>query len=168
MLHLLLAPALLLQVQAPPPVQEVASGVYILKGVPGPETYLEIKRLHITHVFDFRGDGELPADPSKEPADLHNVGAEYVRYALGTAPPDADFAFVCDLLKGLPHGARILLHCADGNRAAAAACPWLVMARGMKADEAVETCKRAGLVRPDTLAALKRYLEGVGHPKAKG
>jgi protein tyrosine phosphatase (PTP) superfamily phosphohydrolase (DUF442 family) len=159
---LLLLPALLAFEAAPPVITEVGPGLFVLKGVPGPGTYFELKQHRITHVIDLRGDGEMPEDPNLEAGELRNVGADYMRYALGPSPPAADFAFIRDILAGLPRGSRVLLHCSNGNRAAAAACPWLVLNRGMKVQEALDVCRRAGLFRAETEAAVLGYLKAQG------
>jgi len=170
---LLLVPALLLQdpqvpapaVPNPPPpaaseaapaMVDLGHGLHVLLGVPTAATFAEIKRLRITQVIDFRGDAELGG--TDENAALTAVGASYMRYALSRTPPPGDFAFVRELLGGFPYGARVLLHCANGNRAAAAACAWLVLDKGMHLEDAIKVCRDAGMRNPDTEAALRRYL----------
>jgi hypothetical protein len=61
---LLLVPALVCQVpEAPlPGLVEVAKGVFVMKGVPGPGSVAALKRLKITHVLDLRRDGDAPGE----------------------------------------------------------------------------------------------------------
>ena len=157
---LLLLPALVLQAPAPAPpvIVEVGHGVFILKGLPTEETYRDLKRRHIAQVIDVRRDGDgLPA-PDAENAALQELGIAYTRYAITRTPPPGDLDFLRDLLKGLPRGDRILIHCTDGNRAGAALCPWLVLDKGMKLEEAITVCRQGGMVYPETEAAVRQYL----------
>lgn len=155
--HLLLVPALMLQApEAPgPAIVDLGHGLHILKGAPTAGTFAEIKRLHITQVIDLRTDGEL--SPANESAILSEAGTTYMRYAISRTPPADDFKFIREILTGL-RGARVLIHCNDGNRAAAAACPWLVLDKGMRPEEALKLCREAGLQRPETEEAVRRYL----------
>jgi protein-tyrosine phosphatase len=61
-------------------------------------------------------------------------------------------------LMDLPKGAKVLLHCSDGNRAAAVICPWLVLDKGMPIEEAMRIAKTAGLQFPETEEAVRRYI----------
>ena len=159
---LLLLPALLVQAPAPATMLEVSPGIFILKGVPTAETFAEIKRARITHVIDFRRDGEHGEETHVESADLRNVGASYLRYSISVTPPAADFSFIREILGGFPRGSRILIHCADGNRAAAGVCPWLVLDKGMGLEKALQVCRQAGMVRPETEASVRKYLASQG------
>jgi hypothetical protein len=129
----LLLPALVLQVQASaiPSAVEVRSGVFVLRGAPGDETYAGIKTQRITCVIDLRRDGEPNLNCELESSRLQEMGVQYMRYAIGRTPPAGDFDFLRSILRDLPNGARVLIHCNDGNRAAAVACSWLVLDKGM-------------------------------------
>ena len=59
-------------------------------------------------------------------------------------------------------GAKVLLHCSNGNRAAAAICPWLVLDKGMPVEEALRIAKLAGLQLPETEAAVRGYIASKG------
>lgn len=159
-LLLLLLPALVLQAENPaiPGAAEVRPGVFVLRGLPVEETYQAIKKQHITHVVDLRQDGELDLNDESENSRLQALGVQYMRYAIAKAPPDGDFDFLRSLLKDLPRGAKVLLHCSNGNRAAAAICPWLVLEKGMPLEEALRLARQSGLKAPETEGALKRYL----------
>lgn len=161
MFSLLLLPALVFQAPeaASPALIEVARGVYVLKGVPTPATYVEMKQRHITRVIDLRQDGESPAGALNENVELQAIGAEYVRYAITRTPPAGDFAFLRELLRSQPHSARVVIHCSNGNRAAAAVGPWLVLDKGMAVAEAKRICREAGLQNPETERAMDAYLQ---------
>ena len=161
---LFLLPALIVQapVQGPSTLLEVSPGVYVLKGVPTAGTYADVKRLRIKHVIDLRRDGDALPEPEAETAALGEVGADYMRYAITRNPPAGDLDFLRGILSGLPRNERVLIHCTDGNRAGAAVCPWLVLDRGMKLEEAVKVCRQGGMVYPETEAAVRKYLAAHG------
>jgi protein tyrosine phosphatase (PTP) superfamily phosphohydrolase (DUF442 family) len=159
-LSLLLLPALVLQAQDSviPGAVEVRTGVFVLKGTPNETTCQALKKHHFTHVIDLRRDDEPNLNCESESAKMTDLGIHYQRYALAKAPPDADFDFLRTLLRDLPKGSRVLLHCSNGNRAAAIVCPWLVLDKGMPMSEALRISMEAGLQLPETQAAVRRYL----------
>jgi len=160
-LALLLQPAL----AAPEPPRtalvELRPGLFILNGPPNADLYKLLKQHRITHVIDFRNDAELGPEGSLENERVQEQGSVYMRYALAEAPPAPDFVSIRALLQGLPAGARVLVHCATGNRAAAAICPWLVLDRGMAAPEALQTCRQAGMHVFRTDEAVRKYLGSI-------
>jgi protein-tyrosine phosphatase len=160
----LLLPALVFQAQdsAIPGAVEVRSGVFVLRGVPNDETCAAIKKQHITHVIDLRRDGEPSLNSEWESHRLQELNVQYLRYAIGTKPPAGDFDFLRTFLKDLPKGSKVLLHCGDGNRAAAVACSWLVLDKGMPLEEALRITKAAGLQLPETEDAVRRYVSKKG------
>ena len=160
----LLLPALMLQAQDPaiPGAVEVRTGVFVLRGAPNEDTCVAIKRQHITHVIDLRRDGDPNLNSQWESSRLQEMGVQYLRYAIGTRPPAGDFDFLRTFLKDLPRGAKVLLHCGDGNRAAAVACSWLVIDKGMPLEEALRITKAAGLQLPETEEAVRRYIGSKG------
>jgi protein tyrosine phosphatase (PTP) superfamily phosphohydrolase (DUF442 family) len=157
---LFLLPALVLQAQesAIPSAVEVRPGVFVLRGIPGEETFAAIKKQRITHVVDLRRDGEPNLTCEAEASRLQDMGVQYLRYAVAKAPPPGDFDFLRGFLSQLPRGSKVLLHCGDGNRAAAVVCPWLVLDKGMPLEEALRIAKGAGLQLPETEAAVRKYI----------
>ncbi|HCZ33065.1 MAG TPA: hypothetical protein DHV93_06180 [Holophagaceae bacterium] len=156
----LLLPALMLQAEDPaiPNAVEVRSGVFVLRGAPNEATCVAMKRQRITHVIDLRRDEEPDLNCQSEASRLQDMGINYQRYAISKAPPDADFEFLRTLLRDLPKGAKVVLHCSNGNRAAAAVCPWLVLDKGMPLAEAMRIAAEAGLKLPETEGAVRRYI----------
>ena len=161
---LFLLPALVLQAQdgAVPSAMEVRPGIFVLKGTLVGETYAAIKSHKITHVVDLRRDGEPSLDCELESSRLADMGVQYMRYAITKSPPPGDFDFLRTFLKALPRGAKVLIHCNDGNRAAAVVCPWLVLDKGVPLEEAMRITRSAGLRFPETEQALRRYLSSKG------
>jgi len=156
----LLLPALVLQAQesAIPGAAEVRPGVFVLRSAPDDQTCAAIKKQHITHVIDLRRDGEANLNCESESVRMQELGVQYLRYALSKAPPAGDFDFLRTILRDLPRGAKVLLHCSNGNRAAAAVCPWLVLDKGMPLEEALRIARLAGLQLPETEAAVRGYI----------
>jgi len=160
----LLLPALVLPAQASdfPGATEVRSGVFVLRGVPGEETYAAIKNHHITHVIDLRRDGEPSLNSDLESSRLQDIGVQYMRYAITRIPPAGDFDFLRGFLRELPRGAKVVIHCNDGNRASAVACAWLVLDKGVPVEEAMRIAHHSGLQFQETEQALRRYLSSKG------
>ena len=161
----LCVPALVLQAQSSlvPGAVEIRSNVFVLRGLPNEETCAAMKRYKFTHVIDLRQDGETNLNCEDESFRVQEAGMSYLRYAISKAPPAGDFDFLRTLIRDLPKGSRVLIHCSNGNRAAAAVCPWLVLDRGVAVDEALNLARKAGLQHPETEAALRTYFaERVG------
>jgi protein tyrosine phosphatase (PTP) superfamily phosphohydrolase (DUF442 family) len=158
----LLLPALVLQAQdsAIPGAREVRPGIFVLRGVPGEDTCAAIKKQRITHVIDLRRDGEANLNCESEASRMQDMGIQYVRYAVSRTPPAGDFDFLRAFLRDLPKGSKVLIHCGDGNRAAAMVCPWLVLDKGIPVEEALRIAKTAGLQLPETENAVRKYLAG--------
>ena len=161
---LLLLPALVITTQDSviPGAMEVRQGVFVLRGTPDEQTCAAIRKQHITYVIDLRRDGEANLNCESESVRMQELGVQYVRYAIGKAPPAGDFDFLRSLLRDLPRGAKVLLHCNNGNRAAAAVCPWLVLDKGMPLEEALRIARLAGLHLPETEAAVRGYIGSKG------
>jgi protein tyrosine phosphatase (PTP) superfamily phosphohydrolase (DUF442 family) len=160
----LLVPALVLQAQeaAIPGAVEVCPGVFVLRGAPDDATCAAIRKQHITHVIDLRRDEDPTANCEAEASRMQEMGVQYLRYAIGRTPPAGDFDFLRGILRDLPRSAKVLLHCSNGNRAAAVICPWLVLDKGMPLEEALRVAKGAGLQLPETEDSVRRYISGKG------
>jgi protein tyrosine phosphatase (PTP) superfamily phosphohydrolase (DUF442 family) len=160
----LLLPALVLQAQdsAIPGAREVRPGIFVLRGIPDDGTCAAMKRQHITHVIDLRRDGEANLNCEAEASRMQDMGIQYVRYAVSKTPPAGDFDFLRAFLRDLPKGSKVLVHCGDGNRAAAMVCPWLVLDKGIPVEEALRIAKTAGLQLPETENAVRMYLTSRG------
>ncbi len=160
MLPMLLLPAALLaapSAQVPEAIQ-VHPRIWVLRGAPGPATYASLKAAGITHVVNLRRDGEPGFDPEEENSRLSNLEVAYVRLAMGRAPSASDLDLFRTVLSGLPSSARILVHCGNGNRAAAAVCGFLVLDQRMEEGKALALAREAGLSAPETEKALQAYL----------
>lgn len=157
---ILLLPALVLQAQntAIPNAVELRPGVFVLKGLPGPETCEAMKRQRITHVVDLRRDGEPNMNCESESIRMQELGIQYMRYAVGKTPPAGDFDFFRSFLKDLPRNSKVLFHCSNGNRACAAVIPWMVLDKGVPLEEALRVAKTAGLQLPETEEAVRHYI----------
>ena len=158
----LLLPVLLMQAPASAPILELGPRVYVLKGAPTPATYEALKALHITSVIDLRRDGEPGANHTAEQSALAMMGVDYYRYAIGPTPNRADFTRLREIIRGVPSGTRVLVHCGDGNRASAVVCAWMVMDRQFQVERAMALAHEGGLRRPDTEEALLGYLKAMG------
>jgi protein tyrosine phosphatase (PTP) superfamily phosphohydrolase (DUF442 family) len=158
---LLLPPALVAAAPAPaiPDAVQVHPRIWVLKTGLEPASVAALKAAGITHVVNLRRDGEPGFDMNGESAALTAAEITYVRLAMGRAPGRDDFDLFRAVLRDLPSGAKILVHCGNGNRAAAAACVYLVKEAGLGREEAMALAHTAGLSAPETEKALKAYLE---------
>lgn len=142
-----------------PEAVEMRPGIYILKGGATPAIYAALKQQHITHVVDLRKDGEITPQSAFVVTTLQEMKVHYMRYATSRVPPAGDLDFLRTLLKGFPKDARIVITCNNGNRAAAAICPWLVLDQHLPMEEVLMASRRAGLAAPETEEAIRGYLK---------
>lgn len=158
---LLILPALMLSASAEPlpGAVEMQPGIFILKGGATPAVYPALKRQHITHVLDLRKDGEIEPGSAFVITTLQEMKVHYMRYATSRIPPAVDLDFIRTLLKDFPAGARIVITCNNGNRAAAAVCPWLILDRRQPMEEVLLASRQAGLTVPETEAAIRGYVK---------
>ena len=160
MLPYLMLPAVILVLPAVPVpgAVQVHSRMWVLKTAPGPETWATLKSAGITHVINLRRDGEPGFDPEGENNELMSREITYIRLAMGRSPSASDLDLFRTVLAGLPSNARVLVHCGNGNRAAAAMCSALVLDYKMDQDKALVLARDAGLSAPETEKALQAYL----------
>lgn len=160
MFNLLLISAFVLA--APNPgisgAMEVRPRTFVLNGPMTPAVIEAMKAARITHVINLRQDGESGFDAEGECSALSETGIIYCRVALGRTPTKDDFDLFRMVRKDLPGDSRVLIHCSNGNRAAAATCAWMVMDAHMESEEAIAVARLAGMVQPETEKALRRYL----------
>lgn len=161
-----LVPVLLLQVPAAaiPDGMEVFPGVFLLKSQPTADTYAALKKAGISHVVNLRRDGEPGFDAAAEAAELQAIGVAYLRIPMGRTPTSGDLDQFRKVLGGLPPEARVLLHCASGNRASGALCAWLALDKGRKLEDAMAASKQAGLANTETETAIRKYIESKVKP----
>lgn len=142
-----------------PEAVEMRPGIFILKGGATPAIYSALKRQNITHVIDLRKDSEITPQSAFAITTLQEMKVHYMRYATSRIPPAVDLDFIRALLKDFPKGARIVVTCNNGNRAAAAICPWLVLDQGLPMEEVLLASHQAGLAVPETEEAIRGYLK---------
>jgi rhodanese-related sulfurtransferase len=142
-----------------PGAVEMMPGIFILKGGATPAIYPALKRQHITHLIDLRNDSEITPQSAFVVTTLQEMKVHYMRFATSRVPPVADLDFIRALLKDFPKGARIVVTCNNGNRAAAAVCPWLVLDQGMPMEEVLVASHQAGLTVLETEEAIRGYLK---------
>ena len=155
-----LLPALISMVADPiPGALEVHRGTWVLRGVPDAATIAAMKRARITHVFSLCRDGDPGFDPNQEGQALADAGILFSRVSLKRAPTAADLELFRMVRNSLPPDAKVLVHCTDGNRAAAVAVAFLAIEGRVKRAEALDLARRAGMVQPETENALRVYLK---------
>lgn len=155
---LLITPAFV-QVQTPaiPSTIEARPGVFVVQGAPTPATFAALKAAGVTEVFNLRtraeGDFTFEREGSKA------AGAVYQTCPMGHDPdPEALDAFRARV-RALPVGTRILVHCASGNRAAAALMATWVLDQHMPLSEARDLARKVGMKNPGTEAAVLAYIQ---------
>ncbi|HJW33546.1 MAG TPA: sulfur transferase domain-containing protein [Holophagaceae bacterium] len=152
-----LVPAMLApQASALPGAVEARPGLFVVLGTPGAETFAGLKAAGITHVINLRTDAE--GDFSTDAATTKASGAAYDRCPLDREPTTAALDAFRAKVRALPKGARVLIHCASGNRVAGALYTTWVLDEGMSEDAALALAKKAGLKSPVTEAAAKAYV----------
>lgn len=150
-------PALLLQQPtALPGALEIQPGRFVVLGTPGAETFSGLKAAGITHVLNLRTEGE--ADPTQDRATTTAAGAAYERCPLDREPSPAALDAFRARMKALPKGARVLVHCASGNRVAGALFTFWVLDEGQSEEAALALARKAGLKNPVTEQAARAYV----------
>lgn len=156
---LLLLTAALIQVQAPaaPRLVEARPGVFIVQGAPTPATFAGLKAMGITQVFNLRAPSE--GDFTFEMEGAMAAAATYHACPI-THPIQAEAvdAFRSGM-RALPEGSRVLVHCASGNRAAAALMAYWTLDQGMPLAEAKALAEKSGLTSPSLEASMLAYIE---------
>lgn len=156
---LLLPPALLqapAQAPAIPRTVEARPGVFIVQGAPDEATFAALKAAGITRVFNLRTDAE--GDFSFEAAGAKAAGAGYTHCPVDHTLSDAALDGFRAQLRALPAKSRILVHCASGNRAAAALLTAWVLDQGMPVRDALALARRSGLTKPALEAKALAYI----------
>lgn len=144
-----------------PEALEVRRGNWILKGFPGAECVEAMKHERITHVISICRDGDAGFDANEENRIMADAGILFSRVGLKRAPTADDFELFRMVRNSLPANARVVVHCTDGNRAAAVLVAWLAAEGRVKPGEAVALAKQSGMVHPETEQALVDYLKAV-------
>lgn len=157
---LFLFPPALIQAHASaiPSTVEARPGVYIVQGAPSEATFAALKAAGITQVFNLRTDAE--GDFSFEAAGAKAAGAAYTQCPVDHTFSDTALDSFRTKVRALPAGSRILVHCATGNRAAAAMLTVWVLDQGMPEAEAVALARRSGLTKPGLEAKALAYIQG--------
>lgn len=154
MLTMLLVPALL-QSPSLPNATEARPGFFILRGAPD-GSFGAMRGLGITHVLNLRMDAEGDFAPAAAAA--QGEGLAYDRCPMGGEPSDAALDAFRARLKALPGDAKVLLHCASGNRVSGAAFAYWVLDLNLPEAEALELARKSGLKNPATEAAVRKYV----------
>jgi len=141
-----------------PDAMEVQRGTFVLVGLPGPGTIAAMKSAGITYVICLCRDSEPGVDLNAEARLLSDVGIGFARVVLDKAPTATDFELFRQLRASIPKEARILVHCRDGNRAAAVTVAWLAKEGRVPRTEALGLARKAGMTLPETEKALAKYL----------
>lgn len=156
---ILFPPPIYLQATSAPAIPstvEAKPGVFIVQGAPSEATFAALKAAGITTVFNLRTDAE--GDFRFEEAGSKAAGAAYdhcpVDHAFSASAIDGFRA----KLRALPPGSRILVHCASGNRAAAALLTAWVLDQHMPESEAIALARKSGLTNPKLEAAALGYV----------
>lgn len=142
-----------------PGALEVHRGTFVLVGLPTPETLEAMKALKVTHVVCLCRETEPGFDLDAEARDLSEHGILFARLVVEKTPTASDFELFRMLRASFPGDARVLVHCRDGNRAAAVTIAWLAAEGRIKRTEALALARKAGMVRPETEKALAAYLK---------
>lgn len=161
----LIPPSALIQSQAPtiPSAVEARPGVFIVQGAPTEATFAALKAAGITRVFNLRTSPE--GDFTFEEVGSKAAGAVYEHCPVDHAFSDTAIDAFRSQLRALPKGSRILVHCASGNRAAAALMTAWVLDQGMPEADAIALAKKSGLTSAGLEAKAIAYIQA--HQVAK-
>lgn len=139
----------------PAPV-EIHPDIFVLAGSVEPSTLAFLRTSGITHVINLRKPAE--GDFKGEADGLRVIGMEYASCPTDREPTFAEIDAFRARMKALPSRAKVLVHCATGNRAAGLLMAFWVLDKGMPKDEALALAHKAGLKNPATETAVLAYL----------
>lgn len=140
---------------SPTPV-EIQPGLFILQGSPDPHTFAVAKAMRITHVINLRTAAE--GDFGWEAAAVQDFGGTYLSCPLSSNAIFDGLDRFRTLMSSLPSTAKVLVHCASGNRAGGALFAFWTLNKGMPVEEALILAKRAGLRTSSTESAVKAFV----------
>lgn len=150
--------SLLVMVQPAPSMNpvEIQPGLYVLPGSPDATTLARVKTLGITHVINLRTPEEGDFEP--EASLVRSNGGVYLSRPVGRESLITDLDAFRALMLSLPSTAKVLVHCASGNRAGGALFAHWTLDRKMPEAEAMALAKKAGLRSPTTEAAVQAFV----------
>jgi protein tyrosine phosphatase (PTP) superfamily phosphohydrolase (DUF442 family) len=153
-----LAVPLLVQPAASSSQIEIQPGLFVLPGNPGDTTLGVLRALGITHVINLRHPSE--GDFSREISRVSHSGAAYFNLPFDRRPSLIQLDSFRAQMSSLPPEAKVLVHCASGNRAGAALLAYWILDKAVPEEDAFRLARQAGLSHPETEAAVKVYLDG--------
>jgi len=152
-----LVPFLLMaQTPALPAPVEIYPGVFVLAGTLEPSTLAFLRTSGITHVINLRKP--IEGDFKGEADGLRVIGVEYSSCPTDREPTTPEIDAFRMRMKALPARAKVLVHCATGNRAAGLLMAFWILDKGLPKTEALVLAHKAGLKNPTTETAVLAYL----------
>lgn len=147
---------MMIQITAPMKPIEIRPGLMVLPGIPDAATLASLKSLGITHVVNLR----LPSEGNFTPEvdSIRSSGATYLSCPLDREPTFLELDSFRVQMSALPPGAKVLVHCATGNRAAGALFVYWTLDQRIPEGEALALARKAGLRNPATEAAVKAFV----------
>lgn len=147
---------------SPSPV-EIQPGLFILPGSPDAHTFAVAKSMRITHVINLRTAEE--GDFGWEATAVQDLGGTYLSCPLSSNAISDGLDRFRTLMSSLPPTAKVLVHCASGNRAGGALFAFWTLNMAMPVEEALVLAKRAGLRSPSMESAVKAYVADARTPQ---
>jgi len=156
-------PLLLMSQTAPSPNPvEIRPGLFVLPGNPDAATLAQLNPLGITHVINLRHPAE--GDFSLEVTLVRGSGGAYLSCPMDREPAFKELDAFRAQMSALASTAKVLVHCASGNRAAGALFAYWALDRGMPDGEALTLARKAGLRNPATETAVRAYISARQSP----
>ncbi len=129
---------------------------WVTGGQPSAEQVAALKAAGCEVVVDNRDPME--PRPFDEPAAVRAAGMEYINIPIVHGAVTADTMQQMHAAARRLAGRKALLHCASGNRTAAALIPYLVLDKGMEQETAVETAMQMGLRSAELMELALEYV----------
>lgn len=146
----------LVQPSPSPTPMEIQPGLFVLPGSPDRHTFAMAKALGITHVINLRTAEE--GNFGWEATAVQDLGGTYLSCPLNSNAISEGLDRFRTLMSSLPSTAKVLVHCASGNRAGGALFAFWTLNKVLPVEEALVLAKRAGLRTPSTESAVKTYV----------
>jgi len=149
--------ALLTAIAGLPNASEPIPG-WVTGGQPTAEHVAALRAAGCQVILDNRDPME--PRPFDEPAAVRGAGMEYINVPITHGAVTVDtMRQMHEAVKNLA-GKQALLHCSSGNRTAAALIPYLILAKRMEEETAVETAMSMGLRSAELMELALEYVRG--------
>lgn len=132
-------------------------------GQPQAQDFKTFADLGVKTVLNLRTEPEMAALDFDEEEVVGEAGMKYISVPIGREAPTAEsIKRIMDTLDTARDEA-VLLHCASSNRVGYIWSMYRAQRHGLKADDAIEEGKKAGMKSPTLMERARKYMQETGN-----